>query len=341
MDIEIIENKEAWDSLVNNSPNSLLFHKWDFLKIAEDYSGFKLFTYGVHNGEGLLGIFPIFCKKVRGLEIALSPPPGTGIPYLGPAMSSEYEKMGQNKKEHFMSFLAESIDAEMKKRSTVYFNASLVPNLIDARPFGWKGYMLKPDYTYVVDLNKTTDEIWAGFHKDLRRDIRQSEKLGLMFQGSDDISSFYKLLEGRYEEQNLSSPLINEKYIEDLFKYFADNIKLYQIYDEAGEVLSSSTTVEFKDRVMGWMGITRAENNVNDLLIWNLIKEAKQRGFAEFEIQGAGIERLCQFKSKFNPRVEMNLAVKKGNRLGRAAEWMYMNLYRNYSLNRIIKSINL
>ena len=50
MAISIIDDSELWDRTVDQSPYGLLFHKWDFLKIAEKHTGWKLLPYGVYKG---------------------------------------------------------------------------------------------------------------------------------------------------------------------------------------------------------------------------------------------------------------------------------------------------
>lgn len=339
--MEIIENREIWDSLVEYSPNSLLFHKWDFLKIIEEHSGYELLNFGIYDGEELVGVFPIFFKDTRLLKMAFSPPPKTMIPYLGYIMSNYYEKIEQSKKEHCLKALADGIDSELKIRSTGYFFASLAPSFLDARPFGWKGYEIRPYYTYIINLNIDLNDIWASYHKYTRRDIRKAEKSELMFDRSDDLSALYSLQERRYKEQNLESPIISMDYLEHLFKTFKDNLKIYTVCDKFGEILSASATVEFKKKVVGWMGADRTKFHANEFLIWNLIKEAKKSGFEEYDLSGANIERLCQFKSKFNPRVEMNLKLFKKNQVGRTAEWVYQNKQKYNQLEKIIKYFRL
>jgi hypothetical protein len=38
MAVQIIKDKELWNTFVDESPYGLLFHKWDFLNIMEKYA---------------------------------------------------------------------------------------------------------------------------------------------------------------------------------------------------------------------------------------------------------------------------------------------------------------
>jgi hypothetical protein len=36
--VELLDDKKLWDQFVENSPQGLLFHKWDFLKTVKRHS---------------------------------------------------------------------------------------------------------------------------------------------------------------------------------------------------------------------------------------------------------------------------------------------------------------
>ena len=79
----LLTTAELWDSTVDQSPYGLLFHKWDFLKIAEKHTGWMLLPYGVYKGKRLLSLFPLFYKRDLLIKSVFSPPPLSCIPYLG------------------------------------------------------------------------------------------------------------------------------------------------------------------------------------------------------------------------------------------------------------------
>src|SRR5512146_163575 len=101
MSIEIIDDMGLWDGFIEESPQGMLFHRWDFLKIIEKYTHYRLFPYGIYEGRELVSVIPIFYKSTKGIKMAYSPPQGTlaYIPYLGPVMGRTYESLTQHKKE--------------------------------------------------------------------------------------------------------------------------------------------------------------------------------------------------------------------------------------------------
>lgn len=331
MAIRIIEDKNAWDEFVDLSPYGFLSHKWDFLKIAEGHSGYRLHTYGYYKGEELLGIYPLFYKRFYGFKMAFSPPPRRGIPYLGFLVSRRYDNLSQSKKETFLIQFLEEIEAEIGKFSPDYTLVYTVPGFMDMRFFKWNDYQVVPDFTYTVDLHRPVEDIWGSFHKDVRRDIKHAESSGLELRESKDLSIFHERQERRYKEKAANFSM-DVDYLRDIFRAYPSNIGVYYVYDETGQVLAASTAQEYKGRFLGWMGLAKSVGHANEFMIWKLIEIAKSKGSEKFEIAGANVRSQCQFKSKFNPSLDVCYHIYKRSSLGRAAEWAYTSLYESLLL---------
>jgi len=225
--------------------------------------------------------------------------------------------------------VAETINGEIERFSPNYSSFSTVPGFRDARPFLWNGYSASLNYTYLVDLSKPLEEIWEGFDKDTKKRIRACEKYGLRLMQVRHVREFYDIMKKRFAEMGLSSPLASPDYVEDILKAFPDNIKLYFLY-HGEEVVSVVLDYEYKGRLMLWLGDVNIHREISgtEYQNWELIKDARQRGFKEVEIEGASIRQVCTFKSKFNPTPEINFILNKKDPLGVMAEWAYVNLIR-------------
>jgi hypothetical protein len=333
MTVKLIEDKGIWDKFVDESPYGFLAHKWDFLKIAEQHSGYKLYTYGFYNGNELQGVYPLFYNRSLGLKTAYSPPPRRGIPYLGFLVAEEYNNLKQSKKENFLNQFLGEIEAEIKSYFPDYMLIYTVPNFPDMRFFKWNDYYVAPDFTYVVDLDRPDEEIWGSFHKDLRRDIRQAESSGLELKTSSDLSIFHERQERRYKEKAANFSM-DADYLKDLFQAFPDNISIYYVYNDSGEAVSASMGQEYKGRFLGWMGLAKSTGHANEFMLWKLMESARSRGLKKFEIAGANVRSQCQFKSKFNPSLEICYHIYKKSYLGKVAEWTYVNLYERLILQK-------
>jgi lipid II:glycine glycyltransferase (peptidoglycan interpeptide bridge formation enzyme) len=335
MTIELIKDGQLWDEFVDESPYGTLFHKWNFLKIVERHAGYRLFPYGAYKGEKLLGIFPLFYKNAHGVKMLFSPPPRTGIYYLGFVLSKDYDNLKQSKKESDLGHFSDEMEKTIADLSPDYIHISTVPNFLDTRFFKWNNYSVEPNYTYVTDLSKSAEEIMGGFHRYLRRDIKSAENSGMRIGLGEDVSAFCAMQSKRYEEQGMIDPLISEEYFSDLVKAYPDNIRVYYLYEQNGGIISALATQEYKDRFQGWMGLTKTVEHANELIIWNLMQIAKAKNYKKFEIIGANVKNQCPFKSKFNPSLERNYIINKKNLKGNIAEWVYVNLIKNKKFSKL------
>lgn len=329
MAICYITDQIQWDSFLDNNPHGLLYHKWDFLKITEQYTGYKLLPYGIYKGEQLISVFPLFYKKIAGVKLLFSPPPQTGIPYLGPVVDRNFESMKQDKKESFLNLIVEDIDNEMKKIAPNYFSVVLVPGFLDIRPFQWLNYPVNLKFTYMVNIKPELKEIWDGFSSLCRQNIRKGEELKCTLAKSNDASILTGLLKERYNEQGLNLS-IDPAYLREAMNTYPENLIFDCLYDN--DELIGATLNQAYNRYLGWLGLPKSQDSkykyVNEFMIWQLIQEAKSLGFEKFEISGANKQSLCGYRSKFNPQLELYFTITKKDLLGKLAETFYLKFIK-------------
>jgi hypothetical protein len=342
MTVEIIRDKDTWDSFVDESRSGLLFHKWDFLRITEDHTGYRFLPYGIYKGEELISVFPLFCKNVHGLKTAFSPPPLQAvIPYLGFVMGKEYDLLKQSKKESFLEMISEDINTELGDFSPSYLSVTLVPEFLDIRHFIWNRYSAKVHYTYTVDLTQPSEDIWSSFHYKLRNSLKKASAAGMELVRETDISPVYQALSDRFSQPSMNIPMISKRYFEDLFRAYPQHLGIYSLYDRSGELVGTVTTQEYK-RFLLWMGTPRMENagNGNAYLQWLLMLKAQENGFSRFENIGANTRNLNYFKSKFGFCISVYLELYRKNTLGTLAEWTYSNIInKNWLKRRVISYV--
>ncbi|WP_424359186.1 GNAT family N-acetyltransferase [Methanocella sp. MCL-LM] len=329
MTVALIDNKNVWDDFIDASPQGQLFHKWDALKIIEKHTGYKLYNYAVYKGNAIIGVFPVFYRNINGIKAIFSPPPNTCVPYMGFAMCTEYMGLKQKRKEHYLSSVVDEVNAEINKLGPNFISANIIPGFIDVRPFKWNHYAGDLNFTFVIDLERSLEDILASFDSTCKKNIKKMEKLGLPIEPTTDAETFFDIMNRRYNEQGIKMPMISARYLHDIREAFPDNIKLYFLYNE-GRVSGLNGNIEFKDKVTLWLGNANMHMDfaANDYLVWQFIKSAKERGFRQLEIQGAGEKRLSEFKSKFSPNLELCHYIYKKDNLGKLAEVAYANIIR-------------
>ena len=327
MSVSIVGDGGRWDRFVEASPDATLFHRWPFLKIVEKHSGFRLIPLMAYRGSEPVCAFPIFHRSLGAVRMVFSPPPGVAVPHLGPILGPAYDGLKQNKKEAYLNAAIEEIEGEIAKLAPNYVFVSAVLRLGDARPFQWSGYDVRVNYTYVLDLQRSLEEIWEGFSQECRKRIKSCGRYDIAIERTADVPTFYRIMTDRLGEKGMNSPIPGESYLEDLLAAFPDNVKMYFVY--SGEDLASvALHCEHKGSLMLWMGDinVRRDIPVNEYTLWEFIKDARARGVREIDFEGAAIRQICQYKSKFNPALRQHYHIFRKDLRGSVAEWAYKNL---------------
>jgi lipid II:glycine glycyltransferase (peptidoglycan interpeptide bridge formation enzyme) len=336
MVLKIYEHNEAKlrDDIINNSINGTLYHRWEWLKIVEKHSSCKLLplVYFDTDDNNPFGAIPLFYAQKYGIKMVFSPPPGTSIT-LGPVLSKKDYK--QHKFElAYLEFQA-NVDQFINKLGTNYISMLSSPGIVDFRPFLWARYTVTPSYTYKIDLRRGKEEVWNNLSKYLKKNIKNAQKKNIIIEeksGIDNINYVFDSVQQRFAEQNMNLSL-KRAYIHDIVRQFDQSaLKYYQAYYNE-EVIGALLCTIYKDTISAWIGGVRNASNAiesNELLYWEAISRAIQGGYSWFEIIGANTRRLCEFKARYCPEVQLFFQVKKTDWLGSLAEKMYFLMQKKY-----------
>ena len=323
----MIEDDATWDGLVDESPWGSIFHRRAMLRIVERHSGYRLLPFGVYRSEELISIFPVFYRKGVALASVFAPPPRSCVPYLGPVMSAASLRAKPSTRESYLQMAVAEVDAEIRKLAPNYVHIQLPPGHFDIRPFKWHDYDEETNFTYFLDIDRPLEQILGSFDRNARRFIREAGARALEVRRTYDVATFCRIMRARYAEMGLTFPILSEQYLREILEAFPDNVRMYFLY-RGDEVVSLVVITAYHRRMTYWMGNAKTGSDLagNEYLIWELIKRARDEGCTEFEIQGAGDQRLWRFKSKFNPRLEVCYAISRKDRIGRVAERGYWAL---------------
>ncbi len=318
MATEFIAEREVWDLFVKQSPYGTLFHRWDFLKTVERHSGFRLLPLALKKGEAILWLVPLFLSRKFGVKVLVSTPPKSAVPYLGPVPSPNFDGLRQYRKESHLSLLSEEIGGLVREHRPDFTLFSTGPGFTDIRPFLWDGYDARVNYTYVLDLSGSLDDIWKSLTTKKRVGITHAQNMGYIVQPSTDLRPIYDMATRRYAEQGRTIPLISHEYLTDLQRTFPEELQVRHLLLN-GTVEGGMVVVRDR-RVRAWLGTTRTADHGNELLYWSVIVGAKAAGAPLFELVGANTRHINRFKSGFNPGLEAFFTLTRRNTLGRIAE---------------------
>ena len=320
--IRIEDNSERWNNLLKHSENTTAFYTWDWLKIMEKYSmssfGFsskaELYPLVGYKGEAPIGVFPLFSYKTPLYHIVSSPPLKTEIRSLGPLIINQTELKEAKREALFLDFQKEADRFIFHELKANYAHILSAPGIINARPFKWTGYRVEPMYTYMLDLTKGEEKIWDGFSSNLRQNVRNSEKKISIREGTKkDLEIIYSITLDRYQQQGIN-PGFSLEYLLDVYGKFVDrNLKLF-VAEQENKTCAGILTSTYNGTIIAWIGATKTSMKgiyPNSLLQWHIIKWGINNDFKKYEIQWANSERLCKYKSKYNPDLEVYFSAKK------------------------------
>lgn len=324
-----VDDRDTWDTFIDESPSGLLFHKWDYLHLTAKHTKSTLLPYAVYNGDEPICVFPLFYRRIHGINAVFSPPPLTVIPHLGCVMSGKFGGFKQSKKESLLGMAARSIQEEILNLSPNYLSIAFVPEFNDIRHYLWDRCDARVRYTYTIDLERPLEEIWSNLHYKLRNKLKRAAKAGLRLERSGDVATLHRLISERYRDPSLDIPPIKRDYLEDLVHAYPDRIGIYSLCDAQDETVAVVAVHEYK-RFLLWMGTPRIEtvHAGNEYLQWLLIERAQAEGYRTFENMGANNPDLVFFKSRFNPDLTMYFEIEKKDALGTVSEWAYITFFK-------------
>lgn len=166
--------------------------------------------------------------------------------------------------------------------------------------------------TWIMDIRKDEDELFASIDKKTRYLIRKAEKDGVtveVYDNSKKFEYFYKIYEDTFKRQKWNA--YSKQYIKNEFDAFAKDKRASLVLLKYNKrYISGGIFIHYADQTFYHYG-----GNLTDyakipssyLMIWEAIKEAKSRGNSIFNFWGISPENhknhpwegLTKFKKKF------------------------------------------
>lgn len=250
--------------------------------------------------------------------MVFSPPPHTGLFYLGPVLAVS-ENLRQEKKEgialDFQKSYDDFIQSDLRAH---YIHISLSPTLDDPRPFKWSGYSIRPGFDYQVDLSGGAESLFSLLDRKQRSDIKRAKERGMCFEigGDNEFEKILGLMDSRYAQQG-KIVTVSKAYFLDLFRKYKNNI-VVSVIKVDGEVVTGTIHLRYRNSFYNWQGNPKPLNPLtpspNDLLIWESIRYACEKGFLYYTtMSAAGNKRLhTYYVAKCNPSLVIRYtAIKK------------------------------
>ena len=191
------------------------------------------------------------------------------------------------------------VDFIGKAQSVAVFNAC--PSGAECVPWG----------TYIIDLDKSEEEILASFEGKTRQGVRKGIKRGVTVETTDDIDMVYKVIKDTFERQN-SPYMAQYDYFKNLYDNMKDHIKLY-VAKADDEVQGVYIIAYDKESAYSWYSgsAARMVNGANNLLHYQIMVDMSKMGIKKFNLVGARLNvkpgtkyaNINKFKLGFKPKI--------------------------------------
>ena len=294
---------ESWNDYVDRADGTTPFHRREALDVLAAHSGMTLHPLVGYNGAEPIGIFPVFESDSGRRTLVLSPPPVLESFQLGPAflgLGGMKRRKVERYRAEFIAGCDEWLDAHLDP-SYVHVRGSV--GLDDVRPFRWTDYDATPFYTYHVDLTPDESEIMARFSSDARSNVRSPDADYDIREGDDDdLRTIISQVEQRHREQDEPYPL-TPQVVRQFSDALPDGWVRPYVCEVDGRIVCGMVVLDDGETVYRWQGGVKYGGDLPaaDLLDWHIMREAKDSGRERYDLVGANMRRLCQYKAKFGP----------------------------------------
>lgn len=287
-------DKEKYSELAKKLGN--IFNSLEWLDIFSD----KVKFFGIYEDDGkLVGGFPLFKEKKFGLNIYQNPP---FSPSIGPIMQVDAQNQVaiMDKWKEVLKLVAELIDS--LPYSIVLL--SLDKKIVDTQPFIWRKFKINPCYTYVLDLNKSIEEIQKEMSKERRNDISKALKDSLISKKVNDVKEVKLLINKTFLRQNKK---IKEYYLDKILFNFSNDSNSYAFVTFEGEKpIAASFCIYDRDTayyLLGGYDDKSKHHGAGALAMWEAIKYAKELGIKYFDFEGSMVPQIEKYFRGFGGKL--------------------------------------
>ncbi len=269
-ELAIITSRNEWDSFLVDREQNALFQSWLWADVQHKLGG-SVWRYGIYEGKKLRGI-PLVVKVVarRGSFLQIR---------HGPIFDTQTKELWE-------WFLAEM--KLLAKSQSVWFirlNPLIENSLDNQKLFNSLGlrpaaiHAMDAEYTWVLPLEKSEEELLAGMRKTTRYEIRRAINAGVKVEKISDpnrLDQFFRL----YEETMKRQDFVPNRGIAEEFGIFAkDGKAVLFLGTYKGEVAAAAIVLfDGNQAIYHYGASTRSDVGVSCFVQWEAIREAEKRG---------------------------------------------------------------
>jgi len=279
-----------WRGVVASHEDAEVYHEPAWLAYLAESQGAEIVTAEVRQDGRPVGHLVGGIVRRYGLRILGSPMSGWGTPRMGFLLDPEADLAAAARA--LLPFAYRELGCVHVELGDV----RLPPGDAAAA-----GYVVEGGRTFLVDLTRSEEELYANLRASTRNYVRQAARKGLVVErpsGEDFAAEFHAQLTEVFARQGLR-PSYDELRVRQLIRHLepAGQVLLQRVRTSDGECVATSVTVGTSRKAILWGAAflrSRADVHPNELLHWEAMRYWRDRGAAAFDFGGGG-----DYKAKF------------------------------------------
>ena len=278
MQWKILESKDIWERFLSEHSSGELFQSWLWGEV-QNKSGTNIYRFGLIEKGKLLGIAQIVIVKSRRgsfLHVRHGPVFATQNQMLWKEFFRNATAFGKSVGAQFIRISPLIIGSE--KHHMIFSSFGLIYSPI---------HEVDAERCWVLDIDKSEEEILAGMRKSTRYEIRHAQKMGVTVQISNSKESVRNFLE-LYRETSERHGFVAHRLIQEEFEVFSreDKAIILSGYYK-GDCIAGAIILFYAGQAIYHHGASLKSNApVSHLVQWHAILEAKKRGIKLYNFYG-------------------------------------------------------
>ncbi len=316
--------QEEIDHILKNKELFYLKSWRDAVTKGMDAESFAVLT-SFMGDNALLGIYFSIDKGI--IKLAGAPLSGTFTPYMDPLWFGNLSI--EDKREIFFEQFK-----FLKKLGFSYIEYKF-KDFMDAKDLGEgvKDFQLFVKETYILDLNRSLDEIWNDFSPTCRQSIKEAVKNRIEVEKIEacelDVEDFYAILQVLYETKG-EKPRHSLKFLKEIvYRMQESNHLLFQRAVLDDKIISMKIYLFDHEKFFYLCDASldlAYETKAVYLMHWNSIKFAKDLGVDYYDFNSKGDEVSDALKRSFSPYVYKRGHLSYKTAFAKSAEKIYKKI---------------
>jgi len=304
----INQNESRWDQFVSSGNNGTLFHLRKFLNYHPQ-DRFQDHSILIEKKQKLFSVLPAAELIVDGKRILVSHPGSTIGSFVVPENLSIADAMSMS--EALVSYLKENNFSGIRITLPPTLYQRRLSNYMDFSFFKQGFTYSKRDVTSILFLEDSLDKNLEKFKSSHLRAVRNAQEKGVNVRQSNDIDSFYHILEQNLKIRHGVSPTHTLAELKNIHALFPDRINLFAAFVK-NVMVAGVVNFVVNDHVVLAFYISHDEAyqefRAVNLLFYSIFDWAIQQGFKIYDFRTFTVNEepnmgLGRFKENFRARV--------------------------------------